>query len=128
MTVGGRQRSAPRSNSSARGARLVEPHQPHDQPEQRLVRRFRGLATHELGSATKGGEAIAGKLGEPLTPDALTAGCARLGVRLWSCGETQADRTRANPQNRVVKVTFMRNTPPAPQPQPPTLKTPNLGQ
>ena len=61
---------------------------------------------------------VAGKLAEPATPDAMASGCLSAGVGLWACGESKADQTTANPEDRVVQVSFMRNTlPPLQAPQ-----------
>jgi hypothetical protein len=59
------------------------------------------------------GGKLAGRTADPLVPDAETAGCAPAGTGMWSCGEGKADQTSANPEDRVVRVTFTRNKLPA---------------
>jgi hypothetical protein len=72
------------------------------------------------------GATVAGRLSEPVLADALASGCTSVGTGLWACGERQADQVAANPEDRVVKVTFMRNQlPPLQAPQfPGPRKTP----
>lgn len=67
---------------------------------------------------------IPGKFGEPLLPDSETEGCRSLGVGLWSCGESKSDQKNANPDDRIVTVTFVRNTVAPAQLQPPTFDRP----
>jgi hypothetical protein len=67
---------------------------------------------------------IPGKFGEPLLPDSETEGCRSLGVGLWSCGESKPDQKSANPDDRIVTVTFIRNTLPPARLQPPTFDRP----
>jgi hypothetical protein len=78
---------------------------------------------------------VAGRLDEPIVPDMGAAGCASLGTGLWACGESMADKSSANPEDRVVRVTFMRNTLPPLQvpplklpPRLPPKSTPGLGE
>jgi hypothetical protein len=77
----------------------------------------------------------AGRLAEPLVPDTAAAGCAPLSAGVWACGAKMADQTSANPEDRVVRVTFIRNTLPKlpplqlpPLQRPPTMKPPGSGQ
>lgn len=60
---------------------------------------------------------VAGHVADPIIGDGAEAGCSQIGKGLWSCGESKADQSSANPEDRVVRVTFARNTLP-------TLKSP----
>jgi len=70
------------------------------------------------------GGKVPGKLAEPVIPDTMAAGCASVGTGLWACGESQADQTSANAEDRVVQVTFLRNK--LPPLQVPPFKVPKL--
>jgi hypothetical protein len=78
---------------------------------------------------------VAGRLAEPIVPDLATAGCTSLGTGMWACGESMADQSSASAEDRVVRVTFMRNTLPKIQvppvqlpPRLPPKSTPGLGE
>ena len=49
------------------------------------------------------------RVADPLFSDGAETGCERVGSGLWSCGETKADQTTPLADDRVVRVTFMRN-------------------
>ena len=53
---------------------------------------------------------FAASIADPLFGDGAESGCQHLGVGRWSCGETQADPSAARPGDRVVRVTFARNS------------------
>jgi Domain of unknown function (DUF4157) len=65
------------------------------------------------------------RVADPLFSDGAETGCERIGSGLWSCGETKADQTTPLADDRVVRVTFMRNKLPPlslPKIEPPTFK------
>jgi hypothetical protein len=53
---------------------------------------------------------FAARIADPLLSDGAESGCQQLGAGRWSCGETQADQSAARPEDRVVRVTFARNS------------------
>lgn len=54
-------------------------------------------------------QGFSGRIADPLADDGAGAGCTRLGAGQWSCGEQRADPSAARPEERVVRVTFLRN-------------------
>ena len=55
----------------------------------------------------------AGRIADPMLGDGAESGCQSLGKGLWSCGAASAVPGTQNPEDRVVRVTFARNTLPA---------------
>ncbi|HEU0155579.1 MAG TPA: DUF4157 domain-containing protein [Stellaceae bacterium] len=70
------------------------------------------LATRRVGFilAALAAHGLADRVAEPLLGDGAETGCQKLGDGRWSCGEMQADQSAARPQDRVVRVTFARNS------------------
>ena len=56
---------------------------------------------------------LTGHLANPIINDDAQSGCARLGAGLFACGASKADKGSVNPEDRVVRVTFARNSLPA---------------
>jgi hypothetical protein len=52
----------------------------------------------------------AGRIADPMLGDGAESGCASVGKGLWSCGASKAAPGSQNPEDRVVRVTFARNT------------------
>jgi hypothetical protein len=50
---------------------------------------------------------LGGKTGDPPVSDGADAGCTSIGKGMWSCGESKADQSRADPEDRVVRVTLI---------------------
>jgi hypothetical protein len=73
------------------------------------------LATRRVNFvlAALAGRGFGPRVTDPLVTDGAESGCQRVGAGLWSCGETKADQSAARPEDRVVRVTFARNTLPA---------------
>jgi hypothetical protein len=54
-----------------------------------------------------------GRIADPMLGDGAASGCQPVGQGLWSCGASKAAPGVQNPEDRVVRVTFARNTLPA---------------
>lgn len=70
---------------------------------------------------------LTGHLADPIMSDGAGSGCAKLGAGLFACGASKADKGNANPEDRVVRVTFARNRLPPLAPAtltPPTMTRP----
>ena len=82
------------------------------------------LATRRVNfvSAALAGRGFAARVADPVVTDGAESGCQRVGSGLWSCGETKADQSTARAADRVVRVTFARNTLPPLKLEPPTFK------
>jgi hypothetical protein len=55
----------------------------------------------------------AGRIADPMVSDGAESGCQSIGKGLWSCGESKAAQDVQNPEDRVVRVTFVRNAAPS---------------
>jgi Domain of unknown function (DUF4157)/OmpA family len=67
---------------------------------------------------------FAARIVDPLLSDGAESGCQRIGAGLWSCGELKADPNGARPEDRVVRVTFARNSLPPLKLEPPAMPPP----
>ena len=66
------------------------------------------LATRRVEFVVKALGDFATALSDPIPSDDAERGCENIGVGLWSCGATGAPPNTARPEDRVVRVTFLR--------------------
>jgi hypothetical protein len=67
-----------------------------------------GATDYNLALSTRRVQFVAGKLGgktgDPAVSDGTEKECNKIGNGLWSCGEAKAEQSRADPEDRVVRV------------------------